>query len=40
MNGAGNIAGLIDDVLPAADVVARMVEEEAQLLGDAPQYRR
>ncbi|MGH1488699.1 MAG: NAD(P)H-dependent flavin oxidoreductase [Acidimicrobiales bacterium] len=27
MNGAGNIAGLIGEVMPAADVVAMMVEE-------------
>lgn len=32
MNGAGNIAGLIDGVLPAAQVVHRMVEEAAELL--------
>ncbi len=32
MNGAGNIAGLIDEVLPAADVVGMLVEEAKQLL--------
>lgn len=32
MNGAGNIAGLIDGVLPAADVVRQMVDEAAKLL--------
>lgn len=32
MNGAGNIAGLIDDVVPAATVIARMVAEAAELL--------
>jgi NAD(P)H-dependent flavin oxidoreductase YrpB (nitropropane dioxygenase family) len=33
MNGAGNIAGLIGDVPPAADVVAAMAAEAATLLG-------
>jgi NAD(P)H-dependent flavin oxidoreductase YrpB (nitropropane dioxygenase family) len=32
MNGAGNIAGLITEVLPAATVVAEMVEEATTLL--------
>lgn len=32
MNGAGNIAGLITDVLPAATVVARMADEAERLL--------
>ncbi|MCP5027795.1 MAG: nitronate monooxygenase [Actinomycetia bacterium] len=32
MNGAGNIAGLIDGVLPAAEVVSQMVEEAVELL--------
>lgn len=32
MNGAGNIAGMIDEVLPAAEVVRRMVEDAARLL--------
>lgn len=35
MNGAGNIAGLIDEVLSAAEVVERLVEEAAQLLDRA-----
>ena len=39
MNGAGNIAGLIDEVLPAADVVARLVDEAAQLLDGAGRLR-
>lgn len=32
MNGAGNIAGLIDEVLPAATVVERMAAEAATRL--------
>jgi nitronate monooxygenase len=38
MNGAGNIAGLITEALPAATVVEHMVEEARRLLGRwAPQ---
>ncbi|MEM9033674.1 MAG: nitronate monooxygenase [Actinomycetota bacterium] len=33
MNGAGNIAGLIDEVVPAPAVVADMVAEAEELLG-------
>ncbi len=40
MNGAGNIAGLIDEVVPAADVVHRMADEAADLLGAAGRYLR
>ncbi len=40
MNGAGNIAGLIDEVLPAAEVVDRMVAEAAELLGGAERLLR
>lgn len=32
MNGAGNIAGLLTEILPAADVVARMASEAAARL--------
>lgn len=32
MNGAGNIAGLIDEVVPAADVVAMMAEQASERL--------
>ena len=35
MNGAGNIAGLIDDVVPAAEVVRSMTAEAADLLAGA-----
>lgn len=35
MNGAGNIAGLIGEVVPAAQVVRTMVAEAAELLGSA-----
>ena len=35
MNGAGNIAGLIDEVLPAAEIVGRMAGDAAELLGSA-----
>ncbi len=35
MNGAGNIAGLIDDVVPAAEVVATLAAEAAELLAGA-----
>ena len=40
MNGAGNIAGLIDDVVPAADVVRSMAAEAAELLAGAGRYLR
>lgn len=40
MNGAGNIAGLIGEVLPAAEVVDRMVGEAAELLGGAQRLLR
>lgn len=33
INGAGNIAGLVTEVLPAAEVVRRMVDEATALLG-------
>ncbi len=39
MNGAGNVAGLIDEVLPAAEVVERMVDEAARLLDVASRFR-
>lgn len=35
MNGAGNIAGLIDQVVPAAQVVESMANEAAELLSGA-----
>ena len=35
MNGAGNIAGLIDDVVPAAEVVATLAADAAELLAGA-----
>ena len=35
MNGAGNIAGLITDVVPAAEVVRTMAAEAAELLAGA-----
>ncbi|MEM8922686.1 MAG: nitronate monooxygenase [Actinomycetota bacterium] len=38
MNGAGNIAGLIESVVPAADVVHSMVAEAAALLSDAGRH--
>ncbi len=40
MNGAGNIAGLIDEVVPAAEVVRSMAEEAAELLAGAGRYLR
>ena len=40
MNGAGNIAGLIDEIVPAAEVVHRMAAEAAQLLGGAGRLLR
>ncbi len=40
MNGAGNIAGLIDDIVPAGDVVRSMVDEAAELLGAADRFLR
>ncbi|MEM7341166.1 MAG: nitronate monooxygenase [Actinomycetota bacterium] len=38
MNGAGNIAGLIESVVPAAAVVESMVADAAALLAGASQY--
>lgn len=38
MNGAGNIAGLISDVVPAADVVSSMAEEAAEILRGASRF--
>jgi NAD(P)H-dependent flavin oxidoreductase YrpB (nitropropane dioxygenase family) len=38
MNGAGNIAGLIDQVVPAADVVRTMAAEAAELLAGAGRF--
>jgi NAD(P)H-dependent flavin oxidoreductase YrpB (nitropropane dioxygenase family) len=35
MNGAGNIAGLIDEVVPAAEVVRSMSDEAANILAKA-----
>ena len=32
-NGAGNIAGLIESVVPAADIVQSMADEARELLG-------
>ncbi|MEM7273085.1 MAG: nitronate monooxygenase [Actinomycetota bacterium] len=40
MNGAGNIAGLIDQVVPAAEVVAAMTAEAAELLAGADRLLR
>ena len=40
MNGAGNIAGLIDEIVPAARVVNEMAAEAAELLGRAGRYVR
>lgn len=40
MNGAGNIAGLIDQVVPAADVVRSMAAEAAELLAGAGGFLR
>jgi NAD(P)H-dependent flavin oxidoreductase YrpB (nitropropane dioxygenase family) len=40
MNGAGNIAGLIDEVVPAARVVDEMAAEAAELLGGAGRLLR
>lgn len=40
MNGAGNIAGLIDEILPAGEVVHRMVAEAAELLASASRFVR
>jgi len=40
MNGAGNIAGLIADVVPAAQVVADMSREAADLLTRAARLLR
>ena len=40
MNGAGNIAGLIDEIVPAADVVEQMATEAAQLLAGAGRHLR
>ena len=39
MNGAGNIAGLIDEVVPAAEVVRSMAAEAADLLAGAGRFR-
>lgn len=38
MNGAGNIAGLIGEIVPAADVVDRMAREAADLLGETSRF--
>jgi NAD(P)H-dependent flavin oxidoreductase YrpB (nitropropane dioxygenase family) len=40
MNGAGNIAGLIDDIVPAAEVVRSMAAEAADLLAGAGRHLR
>lgn len=40
MNGAGNIAGLIDEIVPAAQVVHRMAAEAAALLDGAGRLLR
>ncbi|MEM9566599.1 MAG: nitronate monooxygenase [Actinomycetota bacterium] len=40
MNGAGNIAGLIDRVVPAAEIVASMADEAAELLAGAGRFVR
>lgn len=40
MNGAGNIAGLIDSVVPAAEVVHSMASEAAELLAGAGRFLR
>ncbi len=40
MNGAGNIAGLIDEIVPAAEVVRRMAAEAAELLAGAGGHLR
>lgn len=40
MNGAGNIAGLIDGILPAVEVVRSMVAEAAELLAGADRFLR
>ena len=38
MNGAGNIAGLIDEVLPAAEVVPAWSTRRPELLGSAGHF--
>ncbi len=40
MNGAGNIAGLIDRVVPAAEIVESMAGEAAELLAGAGRFVR